>query len=141
MKKVFVLVAAFLLALLFGYAAYNKLIIYPTFVEQLKASPMLGGYENILSWFVPAIEIIIVALLLIKKTRLTGLYASFFLMLAFTVYVYVLPHFYKNPGCSCGGIIGEFTWKEHFWFNVGFTVLAGLALSLFPDYKKQKITT
>jgi hypothetical protein len=129
------IVISFLLAALFLYAAYNKLIIYQRFVQQLKQSPILGGYEGIFSWLVPGTEIVVAGLLILKRTRLAGLWAGFFLMLAFTAYVYVLPHFFKAPGCSCGGIISHFTWQQHFYFNLGFTLLAGLGLSLFPQTK------
>src|ERR1044072_5152293 len=104
MKQI-VLPISLLLAALFIYAAVNKLSIYPTFVKQLRVAPITKGYENFLSWFVPGIELVIAGLLVFPRSRLLGLYAAFFLMLAFTIYVYVLPHFYSNPGCSCGGII------------------------------------
>jgi uncharacterized membrane protein YphA (DoxX/SURF4 family) len=129
-------ISSFLLAALFLYAAYNKLAIYKTFVSQLKNSPIFGGYENIFSWIVPGTEIIIAVLLLIKRTRLLGLWSSFFLMLLFTVYVFILPHFFSNPGCSCGGIISRLSWEEHFYFNLGFTLLAGLGVSLYSSKKK-----
>lgn len=138
MRKYFILAACLLLALLFLYAAYNKLSIYQTFVSQLEGSPLVGKLAFILSWLVPALEIIIAALLLYSPTRLHGLYAAFFLMLAFTAYVYILPHFFASPGCSCGGIISRFSWKGHFWFNLAFTLLAGTALSLFPEHHKSE---
>lgn len=179
-------ISSYLLAALFLYAAYNKLIIYKRFVKQLNNSELLTdlhnhipltigfmefgiiglllfkqyrakalwasfallllftGYTylfpnalskpylpNFLAWFVPGVEILAAVALVLSKTRLMGLYTSFFTMLAFTAYVYVLPHFY-NGGCSCGGIISTFTWKQHFWFNVAFTALAGIGLCLLP---------
>jgi uncharacterized membrane protein YphA (DoxX/SURF4 family) len=135
-RKKIVLVFSLLLATLFIYAAYNKLIIYSTFVSQLKSSPLTKGYENFLAWFIPGIELLISALLLFKRTRLIGLWGAFFLMLAFTIYVYILPHFYQSPGCSCGGIISQFSWKEHFYFNLGFTLIAGTGLSLYSASQK-----
>jgi hypothetical protein len=144
LKRAFIqytpIVSSFLLSALFIYAAYNKLTIYSEFVSQLKNSPIFKGrgFENLLAVLVPGSELLIAGLLLFRRTRLTGLWAAFFLMLAFTVYVYVLPHFFKAPGCSCGGIIGQLSWKGHFYFNVGFTLLAGLALSLYSPVTKTK---
>lgn len=135
-KKSVVLFSAFTLAVLFIYAAYNKLIIYNTFVSQLKSSPITKGFENILAWAVPGLELLIAALLIIPRTRLAGLWSGFFLMLAFTIYIYVLPHFFKHPGCSCGGIISSFGFKEHFYFNLAFTLLGGLGVSLHTPRKK-----
>jgi uncharacterized membrane protein YphA (DoxX/SURF4 family) len=135
-KNWFVILTSLLLAALFIYAAYNKLNIYHRFVTQLHNSPITKGYENILAWLVPASEIITAGLLLFRRTRLAGLYSSFFIMLAFTVYVYVLPHFFTPFSCSCGGIISRFSWKQHFWFNVGFFTLAGLGLCLYTPRRK-----
>jgi len=125
-------IASVALAALFSYAAYNKLIIYHTFVQQLSKSPVLHGFENIFGWLVPATEILITALLLVKRTRLIGLWSAFFLMVLFTAYAFVVPHFFRQMTCSCGGIISQLSWKGHFYMNLGFTVLAALALSVYP---------
>lgn len=140
MKKIIVWASIILLSALFVYAAYNKLAIYSVFVSQLHNSPVTGGYENILAWFVPGIEILIVLLLLIKRTRFVGFYSAFFLMLIFTVYVYVVPHFFEQHTCACGGIISTFTWKQHFYFNLFFTLLAGTGVILYPYIKTNKLT-
>jgi uncharacterized membrane protein YphA (DoxX/SURF4 family) len=141
MKRKFAIItlvtACALLFTLFAYASYEKLKIYPTFVQQLKASPVTSGYENILSWLVPSIEISLCLLLLFNRTRLTGLWGSFFLMLLFTVYVFVVPHFFKQHTCNCGGIISKLSWRGHFYMNLCFTLLAGAAVSLFPFTRKQ----
>ncbi|QEC40304.1 MauE/DoxX family redox-associated membrane protein [Pseudobacter ginsenosidimutans] len=139
LKKLVVNISFMLLAALFIYAAYNKLAIYPTFVKQLRLSPATSGYENFLAWFIPSIEIAIAILLIIPRSRLIGLYSSFFLMLAFTVYVYVVPHFFQQQTCSCGGIISTFSWKEHFYFNLFFTFLAGSGVVLLSTIQQQKI--
>jgi len=129
--------ASTLLFSLFAYASYEKLKIYPTFVQQLSLSPVTKGYENFLAWFVPSLEILLALSLLFKRTRLTALWGSFFLMLLFTVYVFVVPHFYQQHTCSCGGIISKLSWKGHFYMNLGFTLLAATAVSLFPYTRKQ----
>ncbi len=141
-KKAIVLTSATLLALLFLYAAYHKLIIYKIFVEQLKESPITNGFQNILAWLIPFIEIVIALALLFRKTRMLGFYSSFFLMLLFTVYVFVLPHFFSSSvPCSCGGIISTFGWKEHFYFNLSFTLLAGTGLVLYSLLQQKKANT
>lgn len=140
MKKTFILIASALLIILFLYAAFSKLLIYNTFVEQLKASPMVGGYAKTLAWVVPELEILIACLIMIQRTRLVGLYAAFFLMLLFTVYVYAIPHFFDraHQPCSCGGIISKLSWTGHFWFNLCFTFLAGIAVSIYPLTPKKE---
>jgi len=129
--------ACALLFTLFAYASYEKLKIYPTFVQQLSLSPV-KDYKNFLAWFVPSVEILLALSLLFKRTRLTGLWGSFFLMMAFTVYVFAVPHFFHSlHTCSCGGIISQLSWRGHFYMNLCFTLLAGAAVSLFPFTRKQ----
>lgn len=139
MKKTLTVSIAVILSILFAYAAYNKLKIYPTFVSQLTTSPITKHYAQFLSWFVPGTEMIIVGLLLFSRTRLVGLYSSFFLMLAFTIYIYLLLHFTSYMPCGCGGIINGFTWSQHLWFNVIFTALAGTGVVLFASSQQKKI--
>ncbi|THU39207.1 hypothetical protein FAM09_11880 [Niastella caeni] len=123
-KRFGVELICFLLLLLFSYAAVSKLIEYNSFVGQLRKSPYLEQYASIVAWLVPVVECIIVLLLLFKKTRLTGLFASFGLMLMFTAYIYTMLNFSFYIPCSCGGILALMSWTQHFWFNVIFTVLA-----------------
>lgn len=139
MKKVIAWTAIVALGLLFVYASYYKLKDYPLFVSQLEESPILGKYGKLFSILVPSTELLIVLSFFFKRTRLIGLYAGFLFMLLLTVYVFVLPHFFTAPGCSCGGIIDRFSWRGHFWFNLGFTILAGIGLSLFPNEKKKML--
>lgn len=175
-------ISSYLLATLFIYAAYNKLIIYNRFVDQLHKSPLIKElptlvnvlgisfsiaalgltiykrtrtiglwsafglllaytthnyvvvpytYPVFLSWVVPGSELLIAAALLLPRTRQVGLWSAFYLMVLFTAYVFVLKTFFKSPGCSCGGIISQLGWLGHFYFNLGFTLLAGLGLSLY----------
>jgi len=49
-------------------------------------------------------------------------------MIAFT------PHL----PCSCGGVIRELSWRDHLFFNVCFTVLAAVGISV--EKKQNKIT-
>ncbi len=80
---------------------------------------------------VPLSEIIIIALLLFKSTRLIGMYASLFLMVAFTLYVGgAVFGLYERKPCACGGLFGRLGWNKHFKVNIVLTLvaLAGLLL-------------
>lgn len=138
MKRKIIITATVLLFLLFLYTAFSKLLTHDTFVFHIKGVPFFGQYANVLAWAVPELEILIACLLIIPKTKQTGLFASFFLLLFFTVYIYWLQHFTNVLYCSCGGILGKLSWTWHFWFNIFFTLLAAAAVCLYPDYKKQK---
>lgn len=126
-----------LLILLWIYAAVSKLLDYSNFHVQLLDSPYTTRWANMLVWLLPISEIAIAVLLLRRTTRLLGMYSSFFLMLAFTVYIYILLHFGTYQACSCGGIIAQLSIKNHFWFNTAFMLLAGVGVYLLPVYKKQ----
>jgi hypothetical protein len=128
-------ICSFLLAALFIYAALNKLIVYKQFIAQLKDSPITKGHENTLAWLAPGMELLIALFLLVNRSRLLGLWSAFFLMLLFTAYVFLLLHKYPLLPCSCGGIISKLSWNAHFYFNLGFTLLAMLALSLYNTKK------
>lgn len=114
---------ALLYILLFTYAAVSKLLDYETFLVQLGQSPMLSAFAFILSWTVPFSELGIAALLSFKKTRRAGLLASLFLMAMFTAYIYIMLHYGSFVPCSCGGILEDMDWTEHFYFNLLFVAL------------------
>jgi uncharacterized membrane protein YphA (DoxX/SURF4 family) len=136
-SKSIVTICAILLAILFAYTSISKLLIYKTFVSQLHESPITKGFENILAWLVPGIELIIAAMLLVPKTKLAGLWSSVGLMFAFTVYVFIILMFFShNKPCSCGGVVSDLSWEQHFWFNLGFTCIALTGVFLSPKIKK-----
>jgi hypothetical protein len=121
-------IIAVLFILLWMYAAAGKLVDYEKFQVQLSKSPMLTQFSNITSLLVPAIEIAIALLLFSEKFRLLGLYASLCLMTAFTAYIYAITHYSEVIPCSCGGILEDMTWQQHFVFNIVFLVLSAVAI-------------
>src|SRR3989442_15910580 len=92
-KSLIVEIIASLLIILFIYAAFSKLADYNRFSVQLSKSPFITSFSNIVAWSIPAIEILIALLLAIKRTRQTGLYASFFLMSLFTAYLLIMLNY------------------------------------------------
>lgn len=126
-KKVFVRGASLLLMLLFLYAAVSKLGDYGEFRSNLADAPFIGRYAGVLAWFIPALEIYISLMLLFSATRLTGLYASFVLMLSFTVYIGSLLASGSDLPCECGGILNEMSWETHLAFNCFFVAVSGTA--------------
>lgn len=133
------LTSAILVSLLFLYAAYYK-FVDKNFTWQLQQSPLLiflpDTYKNpiakVLTYLVPSLEVLIALTFILKRTRLFAFYAAFYLMLLFTAYVFIIPHFFTGlQTCSCGGIISQLGWRGHFYLNLSFTILTGLALSRF----------
>lgn len=132
-KKISIEVISSLLVLLFVYAAVSKLLDYGNFKFQLGHSPYLANIAGFVSWSLPATEIIAVLLLAVKQSRLIGLYVSFFLMLLFTGYIYIMLNFSYYIPCSCGGILSKMSWSDHFYFNIAFTFLsfAGILMEIY----------
>ena len=114
--------------LLFIYTSVSKLLEFEEFRIQLAQSPLLSAYAGLIAPLVIAIELLIAGMLCFKATRLIGLYLSFFLMIAFTVYIYLILNYSDFVPCSCGGVIEQLGWTEHLIFNISFTVLALLAI-------------
>jgi uncharacterized membrane protein YphA (DoxX/SURF4 family) len=110
--------------LLFLYAAFNKLLGFEKFKAQMGQSAMLTDYAAILAWAVPVVEIVVAALLMVPKTLKIGLYASFMLMVVFSVYIIVILNFAAHVPCGCGGILQNLSWKNHLAFNLFFVGLA-----------------
>ena len=113
-----------LLILLFSYAAMSKLIIYKEFKLQLSQSPLLTNLSHQVAWSILTVEIIVTFMLLYKKTRLLGLYASFMLMTMFSLYIFIMINYSPHLPCSCGGIISKLSWPQHLIFNIAFTAIA-----------------
>jgi len=113
-----------LLILLFVYAAISKLSDYDRFTVQLSKSPFVTSFSNFAAWSIPTVEMGIALLLVIKRTRLIGLYASFFLMSLFTAYLMIMLNFSYYIPCSCGGVLENLSWNQHVIFNSFFMIIS-----------------
>ena len=133
--SLFVQVTSYLYILLFVYASLSKLLDFENFRVQLAQSPLLSAYAGLIAPSVILVELFIVLLLFLRKTRLIGLYGSFFLMVAFTVYIYLILNYSDFIPCSCGGIIEKLGWTEHLIFNIAFAVLALVAVIILEKEK------
>ena len=118
----------YFLVFLFTYTGVSKLINHATFEVILFQSPLAKDYRSIISWVVPGIELVIVVLLLLEKSRRFGLLLSLFLMLVFTCYISYMILFIPSLPCSCGGILKELSWNSHLILN-GF-IICSIIISL-----------
>jgi len=124
---------AFLLILLFVYAAISKLVDYHVFRMQLHRSPLLAFAAPFVAWFIPVLELFISTLLVFEPTRLKGLYASILLLSLFTFYLIAMLCFSPYIPCSCGGILQGLSWKTHILFNLVFIALCIIAIVKWQD--------
>jgi hypothetical protein len=113
-----------LFVILFIYTGLNKLLDYDGFKFQVGRSPYLQNFSQPIALLLPPGELLVALALIVKRTRLAGFYASFFLMSLFTGYVAVMLSLSYYLPCSCGGILQALSWQGHLVFNSAFTILA-----------------
>ena len=135
-RKVAIISISLLLITLFGYTSVMKLGDYYNFRFSLEESPFIGRYAAILVWAVPASELLIITLLLLASTRLTGLWASFILMFLFTAYIAAMLLSGVEIPCSCGGVLEGMSWPSHLVFNSVFVVLS--VVGIFFEHTRKK---
>lgn len=127
----------FFFVILFIYAAVSKVLDFENFQVQLAQSPLLSAYAGIISYSVILLEVVVAVLLLFKGTRLWGLYGTYALMSAFSIYIYLILHYSDFVPCSCGGILEKMSWEQHLVFNIICVLLAGLGIltvNAYPPY-------
>ena len=123
-------VTAYLFLALFIYTATSKLMGVNAFSSVLAKSPIIGSYHLTVAWAIPVVEIAISVLLILSATRKQGLYASFLLMIIFTLYLAYIVYSGNKLPCHCGGVISSMTWKQHIWFNLCFIAIGLLGISI-----------
>ena len=129
-KNAVVEIIVSLLVFLFVYAAVSKLLDLDKFRYQLGQSPFMTRFAPIAVWAVPLSEILISVTLIIKRSRTAGLYLSFYLMLVFSGYIYIMLRYSPYLPCTCGGVLSSMSWKQHLTFNLFFAGLVLLAAIL-----------
>lgn len=129
-KNIWVNIIAYAFIILFLYTAFSKVMVYERSLSDLQRSPFIDALAVPLSILLPLLEIGIAVLLFVPKYRYWGMIGSAGLMLLFTIYVSVMVFTLKSLPCSCGGLIRELTWKQHFFFNIFFTLLAFIGVWL-----------
>ena len=125
-KNTIVEIISALLVFLFVYAAFSKLFDFDRFKYQISQSPFITHISRMVVWTIPIGELLISVALVVRRTRIAGMYAAFFLMLLFTGYIFIMLRYSPYLPCSCGGVLSGMSWKQHFVFNLVFT---GLSLS------------
>lgn len=128
-----------LFILLFTYTAISKILDYENFKIQLSSFPYLPFFIKYFVWVIPLSELIIVALLTLYPRRLAGFYASTFLLILFTIYLFAVIMFAPDIPCTCGGILQQLSWKAHIIFNSSFILLGLIGIWLEKLKRKTSI--
>jgi len=127
MRNLTIGIAVYTFIVLFLYTGLSKIADHHVFFVALQGSPLIKPYAKLISVLVPLVELIIVCLLLIPRTKVIGLYSSFFLMVLFTAYLVIILSGSRLP-CSCGGIFYKISWKPHLYLNIFLTALAAAGI-------------
>jgi cytochrome bd-type quinol oxidase subunit 2 len=129
-------IITYLLILLFLFTALSKLMDWHHFVRKMNNQVFIKPVASVLAIVVPAIEIIAAGLLIWIRTRTKGLWLSFTMMAAFTVYVGLATFkIFPRVPCSCAGAFDSMSWTQHLLFNLVFTLLAGTAIMIDKQIK------
>ncbi len=124
-----------LIAALFFYAATSKLMDYEKSRGQMLNQVFPIPIAEVLVWLIPAIELILVFLLLLPATRKKALWASFGLLSLFTLYIaVVMTGIFGRVPCSCGGILSHMSYGVHLIFNLVFVALALWGLGIMSNW-------
>lgn len=123
---------------LFAYTAYAKIIDHDRFLRGLTRVHLISGFAGLISFLVPAVEVLVVTLLIIPRTAKVGLSLFIGIMSAFTIYIISAMIWEPKLPCHCGGAIEKFSWGQHIWFNLAFIILAGVGFWLIKSSKTFK---
>ncbi|SHE46535.1 MauE/DoxX family redox-associated membrane protein [Pedobacter caeni] len=140
-QSVYQILLSVVFILFWLYSAGFKLYDFGAFKQEMHRQVFPAELSNLLSFTVPASEIIIAALLVNAVTRGIGMILSFLLMLAFTTYTgLALLGVYSTTPCNCIGLLGEkASWGDNFMLNLVITLIATAGLILtFKDWKGGK---
>jgi hypothetical protein len=128
--KIFIDIISSLFILLFVYTAVSKWLDFASFTSVVAQSPLIGSFPYLVAWLLPVFELWVAGLLLFRRSRIVGLYAALFLMIAFTGYISSMLLFSSHLPCSCGGVIRYLSWRTHLIFNTVWIALAIIAIKL-----------
>lgn len=121
----FIILVTGLLIILWAYASASKLFDLQKFKQAMLTQVFPKWMGKIFVYLVPLMEIVMIVLLLIPETRLIGMYASLFVMIAFTLYVGgAVFNFYDRHPCACGGLFSRLGWYKHFKLNIILSLIA-----------------
>jgi len=129
MTRTLVKLVAITLAVLFGGTAVDKLEHYALFSSQLQHFPFsIRLYKQ--AWIIPVAEILIAVSLLLRVTRVKGLFASLLILSLYTLYLTgkLETRFYCI--CQCGEPFQSLTLRMHIVFTLGCLLFAGVGLVL-----------
>lgn len=127
-----------IIAAMFAYAAIIKLSDYPKSRGEMLNQVFPAPMAEVLTWLIPAIEILLIVFLLVPASRKKAIWASLSLMSAFTVYIILATNnvFGRIP-CSCSGILWDGApYMAQLIFNILFIAISLIVLTIENGWAK-----
>jgi putative oxidoreductase len=125
------------LVILFFYTALSKLLDLTEFQRQLSNQTLPRWSVGLLLWLIPLTELLVCFFLILPSTQMIGFCGSTLLMILFTGYIgLVLLNVFDRVPCSCGGVIRNMQFNEHFVFNLFFLILS--IIGIYMSHKQKK---
>lgn len=124
------------IATLFVLAAASKITYLDQFQAKLNDFSILSAFPALLAWLIPSVEIGIGMLLLFRKTRLSGLYASLTWFVLFTLYLSLVLNAHMPMPCACDGLWLSVGWHTQLLFNSACIFVAISALLLHTKMRR-----
>lgn len=137
-KRNSIIIGICVLVILFTYVGITQIIFRDNVELNLLNSPLLSipkTWITILSWFIPVLELLTVALLLFPRSQLIGLYLTISILAIYICYnlgiLYIAPYI----PCSCGGMLKFLSWQQQLWITISCLIIAVLTLYLKKTIK------
>ncbi|THU31172.1 hypothetical protein FAM09_29275 [Niastella caeni] len=121
---------AIALAVLFSYAAVDKLEHYAQFSLQLQRFPLAIPVLFQQPWIIPVVELQIALSLLLPFSRLKGLFASLFLLSLYAIYLSCMLESRLLFTCQCGEPFQSLSLKVHIVLTLGCVFVTGVGVVL-----------
>lgn len=116
--------------LIFLYSALAKFFDFAEFKSELAKSPFLHPIAGFIAWSVPVSELVIGVLLILRRTLGFALYTYFYMMVAFTCYVFLMMKKAYYLPCACMGLMDDLGWEAHLVVNIAISLLVFVAILL-----------
>ncbi|MES2005561.1 MAG: MauE/DoxX family redox-associated membrane protein [Bacteroidota bacterium] len=141
-----ILVSCLTLVFILAYTTASKLLNWQHYNRAMLAQPFEKWFNYTLIYCIPLFESAAIVLLLIHRTRRTGLWITTALLFLFTAYTtWILSSGRNRSTCPCGGLFSQLSWKNHLIVNTSLTVLALLttifynrSFNIFHGHEKRR---
>lgn len=130
MTRTLVKLIAITLAVLFASTAVDKLEYYALFSSQLQHFPFSIRELYKQAWIIPIAELIIAVSLLLRATRVKGLFVSLIVLSSYALYLTGMLESRFYCICHCGEPFQSLTLRMHIVFTLVCLLFTGVGVVL-----------